>query len=331
MHQFAVLSLYGLDTKKCSARCHCGSDVLTRHSLNVIPYIENRLFMKIKTIATVVASGLVSAVLFYGWVLYSVPRNAEVYLKTSPRMLDMIDHLQFKQFRDLPGYAGSLGRDNAKDSAREAAELEAQSWSDVSNLSYRLVNGTLLGKCLVKIHHDKENFLYRVAKYATAMAVDMRDVNQLFKDELAISNLMSECAQLASRAKSTINVANLFSSESNGSSQEDGWENKVRLSDKESTKQKNPEGAQNTASASNSNKSVEIAYCEKELKQFVIRQVESFTQANEDAIKKNCSSKTAEYLCFISKVNAAIKEQEDPNISNAQQGNFEQDCNLRTE
>lgn len=61
--------------------------------------------------------------------------------------------------------------------------------------------------------------------------------------------------------------------------------------------------------------------CLAGLKQFTIRFTDNFTDANRQAIKKNCSSKRKEWLCFINKAGGG-------HISMAEENQLEIACNL---
>lgn len=156
--------------------------------------------MKKKTMVLLAALLPLAAVLYAGWVLYSVPRNAHQYLQQSPRMINILGALKFVQFRDLPGYAGSLGRDDALEAVIQAAQLETDAWNEMSSMGYRLTNQTLLGKCVRDIHDEKMNFLKRSASFSKATVVDTEEVNRLFSDEKMIAAKNSECWGLALKA-----------------------------------------------------------------------------------------------------------------------------------
>lgn len=154
-----------------------------------------------KKSAFLLGTSIVTLIVASGaWILTSVPSRAVQYIEESPNVLPVLASMNFIQIRDMPGYAGALGRHDAKDAALEAINIENAAWSEMEFVGYELTSKTILARCVAEVHERKVNFLKRSAYFATQTLVEMSDVDRLLKDEKALAALEDKCSELAIEA-----------------------------------------------------------------------------------------------------------------------------------
>ena len=136
--------------------------------------------MKKKSAVILFVFAPVVSIIIGAWLLTTLPSRAIQYIEDSPKTEPVFSAMKFMQIIDMPGYYGTLGRNDAKKAAYQGVETENEAWRKMSFFGFNLLSGTSLYKCVNKIHSEKIYFFNRASEMSMENLISDADVKALY-------------------------------------------------------------------------------------------------------------------------------------------------------